>query len=46
MEALENFRITLMTNDASAEFTPGRDCATTNIMDNDGMSLCQVNIII
>lgn len=35
VEALESFRIALMTDDTSAEFTPGRDCATTNIQDND-----------
>ena len=35
VEALESFRIGLQTSDASAVFTPGRDCATTNIQDND-----------
>jgi hypothetical protein len=42
VEGLENFRITLDTNDPSAEFTPGRDCATTNIMDNDQVTIVLV----
>ena len=35
VEMRESFRIMLSTNDPSAEFSPGRDCATINIMDND-----------
>ena len=35
VEATESFRITLMTDDQSATFTPGRECATTNIEDDD-----------
>ena len=35
VEMTENFRIMLTTTDPSAEFRPGRDCATINIMDND-----------
>ena len=35
VEVTEIFRIMLSTTDPSAEFQPGRDCATINIMDND-----------
>lgn len=35
VEMAESFRIMLSTTDPSAEFQPGRDCATINIMDND-----------
>ena len=38
VEMSENFRIMLSTTDVSAEFLPGRDCATINIMDNDRKS--------
>ena len=37
VEFTENFRIMLSTNDSSAEFTPGRDCATVSINDNNRM---------
>ena len=39
VEALESFRIQLSTSDPSAQFTPGRDCATANIADNDRKAL-------
>lgn len=35
VESEESFRIMLSTSDPSAEFTPGGDCATVNIEDND-----------
>ena len=35
VENQESFRIMLSSTDPSAQFTPGRDCATTNIIDND-----------
>ena len=35
VELLESFRISVFTNDPSAQFVPGRDCATANIADND-----------
>ena len=35
VENPESFRLMLSTTDPSAQFTPGRDCATANIADND-----------